>query len=387
MAEHREVLNRSGNSGLDRLSITRETLSMESFTHPPQLNVLRDEAFKVVGKIRDAWATAVSKPNKRALSDLPILMAVYDGLLCDLENRQRLAAEDATIHKRSRSPSPLPSRKRRHYREQPMAIRPRDGVFRGPSSDAARSPGRATVVHPKEGELYLVYRKRSRRWLAALLLPRKDLSVVAHLSSIFNTRHLEWRRGCEDGGPFSFMQKFPIAFFAGPRFPDRSATEWVAAGELQAFDESCFTPSSVPHYRVVRAFLERRTVYRALYDRIGEAVPDERTDSRGEQIHISTSGAVAQPQPTISQRAVPVNSSEASRVPVLAETYRLPQINNGVNENSLPSLSEIAICVPGSRFGLFEWPEDVPQRILDLLAKKSKAWIAQLSGGSSDKSD
>ena len=176
-----------------------------------------------------------------------------------------------------------------------MDIRPRnqhcrDAPFCGPPAVADKNPGWSTAaVHPKEGELYLVYRRRSRRWLAALLLPRKDLSVVGvsgtlkglgllncvPSSLVFNldTRQLEWRRGCEDGGPFAFMQKFPVAFFAGPRFPDRSATEWVTAGELRAFDESCFTPSSVPHYRVVRAFLERRTVYRALYDRIGEALP------------------------------------------------------------------------------------------------------------------
>lgn len=98
----------------------------------------------------------------------------------------------------------------------------------------------------------------------------------------------------------------------------------------------------------------------------------EQTDGRGEQIHISTASAGAEPRPAISQRAVPVDDSDATSVPLPAEIYRLPQINNSSNENSLPSLSEVAFGVPGPRFGLFEWPEEVPQRILDLLAKKSK---------------
>lgn len=61
-------------------------------------------------------------------------------------------------------------------------------------------------------------------------------------------------------------------------------------------------------------------------------------------------------------------------VPAPPEPYHLPPIENRkqpARPPSLPNLIEIYMDVPGTRFGLFEWPEDVPQRILDLLAEKS----------------
>lgn len=143
------------------------------------------------------------------------------------------------------------------------------------------------VVHPKEGELYLTYRRQSQCWLVALLLPQTDLAGVGLSGSLetlglleslpysltfdVGTRKLKWRDGYEDGGPLSCMQKFPVAFFTGPSFPDSGAVDWVIAGEIRILDESCLKPSLIPHWRVVRAFLERRTVTRVLRDRIGES--------------------------------------------------------------------------------------------------------------------
>ena len=71
---------------------------------------------------------------------------------------------------------------------------------------------------------------------------------------------------------------------------------------------------------------------------------------------------------------VAVGHANASPEPVLSENYYLPRIDSKKWETyprSLPSLRDIHMNVPGTRFGLFEWPVAIPQRILDLLAEKS----------------
>lgn len=103
VAEHREFLRRwvaARDLGPIELSINKQALSMECFTHPPHLSVLRDKICRVVGKIRDAWAAIVAKPSRVSLLDLQGSMACYDGLLRDLESEQRLVAEDTVIHVR-----------------------------------------------------------------------------------------------------------------------------------------------------------------------------------------------------------------------------------------------------------------------------------------------
>ncbi|RSL43987.1 hypothetical protein CEP54_014873 [Fusarium duplospermum] len=306
VAEHREFLRRwvaASDLGPIELSINKQALSMECFTHPPHLRVLWGKICRVVGRIRDVWAAIVLKPSWVSLLDLQGTMAFYDGLLRDLESEQRLVAEDTVIHvrvKRQRSPSPLASRKRRDDREQPTTtlLKPskrvprrhhcRDEMFRGllaMTYGQSNCPG--FVAHPEEGELYLAYRWHSQCWLAALLLPQTDLAGVGlsgtletlgllkslpdSLAFDVDTRRLRWRDGYENGGPLSYRQKFPVAFFTGPSFPDSGAVDWVSASELRVLDESCLKPSLIPHWRVVRAFLEKRTVTRVLRDRIGES--------------------------------------------------------------------------------------------------------------------
>lgn len=148
----------------------------------------------------------------------------------------------------------------------------------------ANPPGH--VIQPKAGELYFAYRKQSQRWLAALLPSLEDLhdlgisgtidslglseNALSYHTYNVNTRGLAWRDEHESGGPFSHNRKFPVLYFAGPRFPDSGAADWVAAENLRFFDESYLQPSVVPYYTVVRAFLERRTVSRALKARMGD---------------------------------------------------------------------------------------------------------------------
>ncbi|KAI8691503.1 hypothetical protein NCS56_00143200 [Fusarium sp. Ph1] len=305
MAEHRDFLRSLDTvkiSDSTRLSITKQSLSAESFAHPPQLNFLRNRIFQVIGRIRDAWAAVVSRPHDVVLSSLQGSMACYDSLLSDLEGQQRLLAEDSVIHvkiKRQRSPSPQSSRKRHNGGEQSTDIFSnqvsrilrsqnfRDDVFRGLLAMTGRQINRHNAItRPREGELYFAYRKQSQRWLVALLLPHTSLAgpnaprTLASLGLLKNlpepfafdadAQQLKWRDGYEDGGPLSSKQEFPVAFFAGPDFPDKSAVGWVTAEKLRVLNESCLNASVIPHWKVVRAFLERRTVFRALQDRIGE---------------------------------------------------------------------------------------------------------------------
>jgi hypothetical protein len=72
---------------------------------------------------------------------------------------------------------------------------------------------------------------------------------------------------------------------------------------------------------------------------------------------------------------VAVSHANASPEPALSENYCLPRIDSKKQEIyplSLPSLRDIHMNVPGTRFGLFEWPVAVPRRTLDLLAEKSE---------------
>ncbi|RSL82139.1 hypothetical protein CDV31_016962 [Fusarium ambrosium] len=366
-------------------------------------------------------------------------MACYDSILSDLEGQQRLAAEDAVIHvkiKRRRSPSPQSSRKRRNGGEQStdivssQALRIprnqycRDDMFRGLLAMSYGQINRPdAITQPREGELYFAYRKQSQRWLVALLLPLAGASAWGTLGSLGflkslpepltfdpDTQQLKWRDGYEDGGPLSSKQEFPVAFFAGPNFPGKSAVGWVTAEELCVLNESCLNPSVIPHWRAVRTFLERRAVSCALQDRIGlsPSLSDTYTDgSNGPIEHgqdaFLTSEATATKSSTIGSEDRPqlisreiwpslhplpsnlntaqahspiaVGHANASPEPVLPENYYLPRIDGKKREihpPSLPRLRDIHMNVPGTLFGLFEWPVAVPQRILDLLAKKSE---------------
>jgi hypothetical protein len=141
------------------------------------------------------------------------------------------------------------------------------------------------VVKSEAGELYYAWHKHSQRWLVALVLPFTNLRNIG-ISCTIETLGLsknvpdcvvfdiasgqfEWRHGYEDGGPSSHARRYPVVYFMGPRFPESRATDWIRVQDFRPLDESRLRPSNVPCYRVVRAFLERRTLRQTLEARIG----------------------------------------------------------------------------------------------------------------------
>ncbi|RBA10327.1 hypothetical protein FPRO05_14330 [Fusarium proliferatum] len=249
------------------------------------------------------------------------------------------------------------------------------------------------------------------------------------------TQRFEWRTGGENGRPFTCIQMFPVAYFASIRFPDSRAMGWVRADQLRAFDVSCANPSSIPYYAFVRSFLERRTASRTHTSWIGPTSPDKqpvdhdgqrpggwnnpaknestkthfpgaRANSR-QQFRATRSGSFlcalspgtkgsgdhhifdkplvpastnnpAVPRRTYSNGGVGYASPMCSPCPV--ETpgcYGLPYVDSNepkLKTESLPSFQSTFKGVPGTRFGLFKWPEltEPSQRVLYKLSGMSK---------------
>ncbi|EGU87161.1 hypothetical protein FOPG_18429 [Fusarium oxysporum f. sp. conglutinans race 2 54008] len=173
-------------------------------------------------------------------------------------------------------------RKRRCDRGQPMTCAQLNERLNDPECASK-------VFQPKAGELYLVYRKQSQCWLAALLLPLTDLKSVgisATLESLglsrkapscvtynVNSGEFEWRDEYRDGGNLSHERKFPIIYFSSSKFPECSAIGWVLAKDLRLQDESTLQPSAVPYCGVARAFMKRRTSRRILKDKVRDLDP------------------------------------------------------------------------------------------------------------------
>ncbi|KAL6409086.1 hypothetical protein AUP68_05455 [Ilyonectria robusta] len=388
-------------------------------------------------------------PNRISTVAGRIRDARYDDMLSDLRDQQSIIAEDTTIYVKiepSCSPPLQTDRKRRCDREPTMEIRPKPtglhlkkqdctnalvGEF---SATAARRIKNANyaghAIQPKAGDLYLVYRRQSQRWLAALLPSLEDLddlgisgtidslglpeNVSSYHTYNANTRGLAWRDEYEGSGPSSHKRKFPILYFAGPRFPDSGAADWVAAEDLRFLDESYLQPSIVPYYSAVRAFLARRTVSRALKARMGDSVSP--CDEQVEDFDNTSCSSDQSPPPRLDVSKTDFSmgmgfdrlqcvstgnswstfrvrspdsssgitrdlSNNSSAIPLCTQetldTCRLPRIKKKKQQLSSIVLPRLSMHLSdmsehGVRFGFFEWPEDLPQRIVDLIAEKSK---------------
>ncbi|TVY66165.1 hypothetical protein Focb16_v009863 [Fusarium oxysporum f. sp. cubense] len=252
---------------------------------------LSDKTSAVISRISDAWSAAAAS-NHVTLEELRKTVARYDEVLSDLQDQERLAAEDATIHvktKRKRSPSPPGELKRHCNRGQSNTCpKPIDSLAsitprKETSADALvrAKPFRSLreVLQPKAGELYLALHEQSQLWLAVLLLPLANLHTIGISATIqslglarnipscvvynLDSEQFEWRDGYADGEAFAHKRRFPIAYFTETEFPDSSAVKWIAAEDLRILDESS-VQSPIPHYHVARAFMENWTEYRAL---------------------------------------------------------------------------------------------------------------------------
>jgi hypothetical protein len=91
-----------------------------------------------------------------------------------------------------------------------------------------------------------------------------------------------WQQGFEDGGPLASRRQFPVMYFDGLQFPEKSAVGWTAAKDLKSFDAGDPNIRLIPHYKAVLAFLRKRSAARDTEGHYEEvpAVSVDQIDSR-----------------------------------------------------------------------------------------------------------
>ncbi|KAF4997711.1 hypothetical protein FDECE_12018 [Fusarium decemcellulare] len=122
-----------------------------------------------------------------------------------------------------------------------------------------------TFVRPTPNEVYVAYWPMSKSWFAVLVLSFDDVEKFGLIGSMppcydFNkhTGQVEWKQGYEDDGPLVVEREFPVIFLDGANALDKGAIGWVAAKDLQSFDNEGSQASLIPHYDSVRAFIRNR---------------------------------------------------------------------------------------------------------------------------------
>ncbi|KAF7548740.1 hypothetical protein G7Z17_g6861 [Cylindrodendrum hubeiense] len=99
-----------------------------------------------------------------------------------------------------------------------------------------------TVNEPTPGNIYFAFRNKSKEWSAALLLPKTDLEEVgvpgtldslglmddmpACYSYNKDTDTFRWRKGYRDGQSLVKQRQFPVMFFDGRAFPEKTEVGW-----------------------------------------------------------------------------------------------------------------------------------------------------------------
>ncbi|KAI9149115.1 2-(3-amino-3-carboxypropyl)histidine synthase subunit 2 [Paramyrothecium foliicola] len=175
---------------------------------------------------------------------------------------------------------PKRRRKRRHVQtdgDGPSDIdkRARRRTRASTISMETRQHTQQTYIHnPEPGGIYLAYWKKSREWSAVLILPKDhledvgvpgtlgDLGLLGDVPScyIYSKRYneLRWASGYQDGGRFVGDRQFPVMYFDGSDFPQKSSVGWVAAKNLQAFEFDTTKRSLIPHYNSIRKYVNSR---------------------------------------------------------------------------------------------------------------------------------
>ncbi|KAL2674231.1 hypothetical protein Neosp_012682 [[Neocosmospora] mangrovei] len=124
------------------------------------------------------------------------------------------------------------------------------------------------------GQVYLAFWESSKQWVPILLLPMTNLERVGVSGSLDSldlaeilpicydqdslTGERTWRDGYKDGQTLVTEREFPVIYFEGRAFPDKSPVGWVAAKDLRRFDVTTATSDLVPQIQMVRKFLKER---------------------------------------------------------------------------------------------------------------------------------
>ncbi|RSL44279.1 hypothetical protein CEP54_014755 [Fusarium duplospermum] len=181
--------------------------------------------------------------------------------------------------------------------------------FTPTTSSSTRRRSLMAITDPTPGEVYQVYWRMLKKWTAAVILPLENLErfgiedsieslgLLKSLPSCYthdsSTMTFNWSKGYEAGGKHVSNREFPVMFFNGALFPERSEVAWVAAKDLKPPEICALGPDiqeQVLDYLASREVREERVVEEESEERDVEE-ESERTDS----------GRERSPRPTISQ--------------------------------------------------------------------------------------
>ncbi|PCD34290.1 hypothetical protein FGRA07_08608 [Fusarium graminearum] len=182
-----------------------------------------------------------------------------------------------------------------HASEPPAKVLPRRSNRH--TEESAGSSKFEGIVDPKPGNVYATYWKKTKEWLAVVLLPMGDFSTVGIPGSIVSCDLVDslppcyrktskkgpyvWAKGYRNGEEHEKERMFPVMFFDGRPFPAKSAIMWIEARELRAFDLKR-EPKLVPHTKAIRGYLKSRDWSEDEEDTDEESEEDPERDPEGD---------------------------------------------------------------------------------------------------------
>ncbi|KAJ0146330.1 Uncharacterized protein HZ326_11001 [Fusarium oxysporum f. sp. albedinis] len=154
------------------------------------------------------------------------------------------------------------------------------------------------IINPKCGKVYLTYWDKTKEWLAVLILPMGSFDKIGIPGSIETcgladslppcyqcdkvSGEYTWAKPYETGNTLVHERMFPVMYFDGRDFPNRSAIDWIEAKDLRRFNPK-LNNDLLPHIKEVEKYLKADPARSALQedDEDSEGVPHkERTESQ-----------------------------------------------------------------------------------------------------------
>ncbi|CAM1501685.1 Fc.00g036690.m01.CDS01 [Cosmosporella sp. VM-42] len=196
----------------------------------------------------------------------------------------------------------------------------------------------SAVANPESGQVYCVYWRMSKQWLAALLLPMENLEEVGIPASIEGlgllqdlpecytydpqSKAFSWSEGYDDNGLWVSMREFPIMFFDGSPFPRKSSVAWVFASELQVYDAAA--ENLIEHNQQVVEYLQAQKVSTESV----ASEPNKQAQSPGSPAppNIGNQGAPKESQPD--SMAAPISTPPVDFTLTDASSEHAPQIGS-----------------------------------------------------------
>ncbi|XEV02978.1 hypothetical protein FSHL1_008265 [Fusarium sambucinum] len=167
-------------------------------------------------------------------------------------------------------------RERSNKQPMPAVAEPSQRILRRSQRHAEESTDKDKfegILNPKPGNIYTTYWRKTKEWLAVVVLPMGDFSTVGIPGSIVSCDLIEtlpscydktpkrgkyvWAKGYRNREAHEKERMFPVMFFDGRPFPGKSAIMWIEARELCDFDPKQ-KHRLIPQLKIVRAYLKSR---------------------------------------------------------------------------------------------------------------------------------